>query len=286
MVASIEVSSQRDIAAEEAVRAATLKSGLKGERTKHYIFAAQFGFIASLFAIWEAAARLEWIDVFFWGQPSAIVGWLVKWAADGSLLANAWVTFGEAAEGFAISVLVAVPLGVFLARNKFWGRFANPFIDIANSTPRFALAPLFVLLLGLGQTSKVVLVFSVVLFPILINTIAGASSIDPNLIRLAQLVNASRWQMIAKVIVPATAEWLIAAMRLAAPYALASAVVGEMISSNEGLGYLVVKYSGLQQSSATFAAVFMLALCGWALNAVATLLAMQTPWMRARKNEH
>jgi NitT/TauT family transport system permease protein len=145
---------------------------------------------------------------------------------------------------------------------------------------------LFVLLLGLGQTTKVVLVFSVVLFPILINTIAGASSIDPNLIRLSQLVNASRSQMITKVIIPATAEWLIAAMRLAAPYALAAAVVGEMISSNEGLGYLVVKYSGLQQSSATFAAVFMLALCGWALNAVATIVAMQTPWMRARKNEH
>ncbi|MBV6756687.1 ABC transporter permease [Rhodococcus opacus] len=244
----------------------------------------QIAIVVAALALWEFAAQQLWIDSFFVGQPSAIAESLWGWITDGSLLRNAWVTFSEAASGFVIAVVLAIPIGIFLARNKFWGSVAKTFVDLANSTPRFALAPLFVLFFGLGPAPKVVLVVSVVFFLMLINTIAGVESIDDNLLRMGRLLNASKFQTFRKLILPATGEWLIAAMRMSAPYALAAAVVGEMISSTEGLGYLVVKYAGLLETSKVFAAVFCLALCGWTLNAIATGLAQRTPWMKARQS--
>jgi NitT/TauT family transport system permease protein len=151
---------------------------------------------------------------------------------------------------------------------------------MANSTPRFALAPLFVLFFGIGLLTKVVLVFSVVYFVMLINTIAGASSIDKNFIRLAQVSGASRLQLFTKVILPATARWLIAGMRISAPYAIAAAVVGEMISSNKGLGFMVVKYAGLLDTSKVLATILVLAVGGWGLNALFAWGARRLPWMR------
>lgn len=257
------------------------KKGWTSHRASVHV--AQVVALVAFLGLWEIAARQKWIDPFFWGQPSKIFQDLWSWVKDGSLFTNTAVTFLEAAVGFVIAVVIAVPLGIFLARSPWWYRFTSPLIDIANSTPRFALAPLFVLFLGLGYMSKIVLVISVVLFPVLINTMAGVKAIDDNLFKMAYLINTSRLQMLTKVIVPATGPWLIAAMRLSAPYALAAAVVGEMISANQGLGYLVVKYSGLLDTSATLAAVFMLALCGWALNALATWGAGRAPAMRAQR---
>lgn len=237
--------------------------------------------VTGFFALWELAAEREWIDPFFYGRPSEIWKALRAWTSDGSLLTHTWATLSEAGLGFIIAVVFAVPIGMFLARSTFWGRVMHPFIDLANSTPRFALAPLFVLIFGLGQTTKVVLAVSVVFFVMLINTIAGVQAIDDNYVKMAQLLNASRAQMFFKVILPATGEWLVAGMRLSAPFALAAAVVGEMISASKGLGFLVVRHAGLLETSKVLAAVLVLAVCGWALNRASTVIALRTPWMKA-----
>jgi NitT/TauT family transport system permease protein len=229
-------------------------------------------------ALWQWGASAGWINSFFFGEPAEIYATLKEWTLDGSLFQNTAVTLAEAALGFSIALLIAVPVGIWLARSKFWGRVFSPFIDVANSTPRFALAPLFVLFFGLGLVSKIVLVFSVAFFVMLINTIAGASSVDQNHIHFARLVGVTRWQLLSKVILPATAIWLIAGMRLAAPYSIAAAVVGEMISATQGLGYLIVKYAGLLETSKVLAAVLFLAIGGWLLNMALTWLFRRLPW--------
>jgi NitT/TauT family transport system permease protein len=113
----------------------------------------------------------------------------------------------------------------------------------------------------------------------LISTISGTNAVDNNHVRFAQLVGVSRRQLYAKVILPATTQWLVAGMRISAPYAIAAAVVGEMISSNKGLGFLIVRYSGLLETSKVLAAVLTLAVAGWALNICLTWLFKRLPWV-------
>ena len=258
-----------------------VKPGTKKRRpaSRFAIIATQFALIAGVVAAWEWGVRIGYINEFFFGAPSEIYKVLRVWILDGSLFYHAAMTLWEAALGFSIAVVVAVPIGIALARSPFWGKVFSPFIDIANSTPRFALAPLFVLIFGVGLVTKAILVFSVVFFVMLINTIAGASSVDPNHIRFAQLVGVSRWQLFTKVIMPATTNWLIAGMRLSAPYSIAAAVVGEMISSTSGLGFLVIRYAGLLETSRVMAALLFLALGGWSLNLFLTWLFRRiSPW--------
>jgi len=242
------------------------------------ILATQLGIVVIFASLWQLGASTGVVNTFFFGEPAEIYAALKQWALDGSLFVNAATTLYEAAMGFIAAVVVAVPIGIGLARSPFWGKVFSPFIDIANSTPRFALAPLFVSFFGLGLVTKVILVFSVAFFVMLINTIAGASSVDPNHIRFAQLVGVSRWQLLSKVIMPATSNWLIAGMRLSAPYSIAAAVVGEMISSTRGLGYLIVKYAGLLETSKVMAALLFLAIGGWCLNRGLTWLFRKLPW--------
>jgi len=251
-----------------------------GRSAKLRIVGTQLAILIAFFAVWEAAVRFGKLNPFFFGMPTEILQNLIEWILDGSIFLNALATLNEAVSGFLLAVVLAVPIGIFLARSPFWGKVFHPFIDLANSTPRFALAPLFVLIFGLGMMTKVVLVFSVVFFVMLINTIAGASAIEKNYIRFAQLVGVSKRQLFLKVIVPATAGWLIAGMRIGAPYAIAAAVVGEMISANQGLGYLVVKYAGLLEMSKVLAAVLVLAVGGWGLNACISSLVKRLPWVR------
>lgn len=242
------------------------------------VVATQLGLVALAIALWQWGAGAGVVNTFFFGEPAQIFATLREWTLDGSLFKHTATTLAEAATGFLAAVVLAVPIGIALARSQFWGRVFSPFIDISNSMPRFALAPLFVLFFGLGVLTKIVLVFSVVFFVMLINTIAGASSIDQNHIRFAQLVGVTRWQLLSRVILPATANWLIAGMRLSAPYSIGAAVVGEMISATQGLGYLVVKYAGLLETSKVMAAILFLALGGWLLNLGLTWLFRQLPW--------
>ncbi|MGB9063032.1 MAG: ABC transporter permease subunit, partial [Pseudolabrys sp.] len=132
--------------------------------------------------------------------------------------------------------------------------------------PKVALAPLFVLWFGLGIESKIALAAALVLFLVFLNTFAGVRQVDQDLIEIARLMKATRLQVIAKVIVPSAMSWMFAGLRVSVPYALIGAVIGEMVASNKGLGYLV-QFSGAQFDTAgVFAVLIVIALLAMALN--------------------
>jgi NitT/TauT family transport system permease protein len=254
-------------------------------RRSLWINLTRLGLLVGFFGLWQLAVDMKWLDQFLYGSPSGIASKLHLWLSDGTLFQNLWATFFEAGIGFAIAVTAAVPIGMILARSPFWDRVMQPFIDMANATPRFALAPLFVLLFGLGRTTKVFLVISIVFFIMLINTLAGVKAINEDYIRLARVSGATRFELFVRVILPATGGFLVAGLRLSAPYALAGAVVGEMLSGSEGLGYLVVNQSGLLDTAGVLAAVLILAVVGGVLNQVVTILVKRTPWVRGDPNQ-
>ncbi len=218
-----------------------------------------------LLLLWQGASgRL--IDNFFISNPIDVGTRLVEWIRDGSLFVHIWATVYATVMGFIVGSVGGILLGVWLGVSPFTSRLLNPYLSALNALPKVALAPLFVLWFGLGIESKIALAAVLVLFLVFLNTYAGVREVDQDLIDGARLMKATRVQVITKVIIPSATSWMFAGLKISVPYALIGAVLGEMIASNRGLGYLV-QFSGSQFDSAgVFAVLLVIALLAVVLN--------------------
>ena len=221
--------------------------------------------------IWQGVSgRL--VDNFFISNPLDVGRRLVEWTLDGSIFLHLWATVYATTVGFVLGSVIGAVLGIWLGVSPFASRLLNPYLNALNALPKVALAPLFVLWFGLGIESKVALAAVLVLFLVFLNTFAGVRQVDQDLIDGARLMRATRIQVITKVIVPSALSWLFAGLRVSVPYALIGAVLGEMIASNRGLGYLV-QYSGAQFDTAgVFAVLIVIAVLAMALNFVVDIV--------------
>jgi len=226
----------------------------------------RLGLLGAVLGLWQVAAITRVIDPFFIGEPTRIFQQLVTWTGDGSIFDNIWVTVEEATIGFAISAVAGIGLGLLLARYELLDRVMYPFVNVLNTVPRFALAPLFLLWFGLGITGKIALVVSVALFNFLINTYSGAKEVDQESVKLVQLLGATPWEVTRYVMLPSLVPWIMSAMRFAVAYSLAAAVIAEIVGANQGIGYLIAYTSGLLQTNGTFAALGVLGLIAWLAN--------------------
>jgi NitT/TauT family transport system permease protein len=215
--------------------------------------------------VWQGASgRL--IDNFFISNPVDVGARLYRWIVDGSIFAHIAATIYATGLGFIIGSVGGAILGVWLGVSPVASRLLNPYLNALNALPKVALAPLFVLWFGLGIESKIALAAVLVLFLVFLNTFAGVREVDQDLIDGARLMRATRTQVIVKVIIPSAMSWVFAGLKIAMPYALIGAVLGEMIASNRGLGYLV-QFSGSQFDTAgVFAVLFVIALLAVGLN--------------------
>jgi len=215
--------------------------------------------------VWQGASgRL--IDNFFISNPLDVGTRLYRWTVDGSIFAHIGATIYATALGFIIGSIGGAILGIWLGVSPFASRLLNPYLNALNALPKVALAPLFVLWFGLGIESKIALAAVLVLFLVFLNTFAGVREVDQDLIDGARLMRATRTQVVVKVIIPSAMSWVFAGLKIAMPYALIGAVLGEMIAANRGLGYLV-QFSGSQFDTAgVFAVLFVIALLAVALN--------------------
>ena len=218
-----------------------------------------------LLVLWQGASgRL--IDNFFISNPVDVGTRLVGWIKDGSLFVHIWATVYATVMGFIVGSVGGILLGIWLGVSPFTSRLLNPYLSALNALPKVALAPLFVLWFGLGIESKIALAAVLVLFLVFLNTYAGVREVDQDLIDGARLMKATRVQVITKVIIPSATSWMFAGLKISVPYALIGAVLGEMIASNRGLGYLV-QFSGSQFDSAgVFAVLLVIALLAVVLN--------------------
>jgi NitT/TauT family transport system permease protein len=220
---------------------------------------------------WQmASGRL--VDDFFVSNPVDVARRLTTWILNGSMFLHLWATIYATVTGYFIGAASGFVLGIWLGITPFMSRLVNPYLFALNALPKVALAPLFVLWFGLGIESKIALAAVLVLFLVFLNTFAGVREVDRDLIDCARLMRATRFQVIAKIVVPSSMSWVFAGLKAAMPYALIGAVLGEMIASNRGLGYLV-QFSGAQFDSAgVFAVLVVIALLAVALNVVVEII--------------
>jgi NitT/TauT family transport system permease protein len=177
-----------------------------------------------------------------------------------------YVTLVEIVLGYALGAIVGLTLGFVMGRSRFLSATFQPYIIGLYSIPKIALAPVFIVWLGLGIASKVAVVFVASFFLVFFNTYSGLLAVNEELVRLARLMGASLPQALWRVVLPAAASQIFLGLRTAVPYAVIGAVIGEYIGSNEGLGYFILYASQTYDAASLFAGIIILVAIVFAVN--------------------
>ncbi|WP_174911622.1 ABC transporter permease [Burkholderia diffusa] len=245
-------------------------------RRRQLIIGLRIAVLVLVLGGWELAARLKWIDPFFFSQPTLIFAQLQDWFANGTsqgpLLTQVWVTLEETGIGFVIGSIAGVICGIVLGRNKLMADVFGLYIQIANSIPRVVLGSIFVIALGLGMASKIALAVVMVFFVVFGNAFQGVREADRYLIANAQILGASRRQITTSVVIPSALSWILASLHVSFGFALVGAVVGEFLGSKQGIGLLISTAQGAFNASGVFAAMIVLAVVALAADYLLTWL--------------
>jgi NitT/TauT family transport system permease protein len=252
-------------AGDEADTSAPVPGSYRAARRRRsaLVHATQFVIIVVVIGGWQLAADAHWIDPVLFGRPSGVVErmrtWISEGTALGSLGAQIAVTLEEAFLGFVIGTVLGIVFGISLGRVRFLAEVLGPFIKVLNSIPRIVLGSIFVLILGLGLSSKVLLVIVLVFFGVFFNAFQGAREVDRNFIANATILGASRWQVTREVVLPSAFTWIIASLHVSFGFALIGAIVGEFLGAEQGLGELIRSAQGNFDANGVWAAMVIMA---------------------------
>lgn len=209
-------------------------------RRRIVLHTLQAAIVVFILAAWEFGTRSGAVSSFLFGSPSAVWGVLQKRAASGQLWTDIGVTSAEVLLGFLIGAVGGSVLGLLLWYSQFIADLTSPFIAAIGSIPVLAVAPLTIIWFGTEMTSKVVIVaFSCVVVS-LTTSYRGARRTDPDLINLMKSFGASRSQIFRKLVVPSAMTWVVSGLKLNIGFALVGAIVGEYISSEAGVGHMIL----------------------------------------------
>ncbi|WP_368488238.1 ABC transporter permease [Clostridium sp. BJN0013] len=222
--------------------------------------------------LWEAAPRIGIANPVFLPPFSKVFAALWQLIISGSLFENVFVSLKRSAAGFALALLVAIPLGLVIGWFKKFERFIDPLLQIFRQTSALALFPVFILVFGIGETSKIAIIFWGVQWPILISTIEGVKNVDPILIKSAKSMGASPLTLFYKVIFPGAFPSIFTGIRLSATTAIIVLVAAEMIGANAGLGFLIFQSQETYKVADMYASIVTIALIGFGLNYLLVLL--------------
>lgn len=257
-----------------AQESAIAQAGIRSRR--RLIITLRLAVLVLVLGGWELAARLKWIDPFFYSMPSMIWNQIVEWLRDGTSQGPLWqqvlVTLEETVIGFLIGAVAGVVCGIVLGRNKLLSDVFSIYIQIANSIPRVVLGSVFVIALGLGMASKVALAVVMVFFVVFANAFQGVREADKYMIANAQILGASPRQLTTAVVIPSAMSWILASLHVSFGFALVGAVVGEFLGAKEGIGLLISTAQGAFNASGVFAAMIVLAVVALAADFLLTRL--------------
>ena len=236
------------------------------------IIATQVLILVAMIGGWELAARAGWLDAFFWSQPSAIWKTLIIFFTEGDAWTDIGFTFRSTILGFVIGTTAGSLLGLSFWWSRNYAAVAQPYIICFESMPKLALAPLIILVFGLGVTSKVVIAVALTIVVSTLTTYAGVKALDPDGEKLFYSLGASRWQVFRKLVVPSCLPWIISVLRVNIGLALTGAIVGEFISSQHGLARTIFYAGSTYEIALVWVAVFV-------LSALAVIMYAVVSWL-------
>jgi NitT/TauT family transport system permease protein len=231
---------------------------------------SQIGVFVVFFVVWEVLVDVLGIKQVFLPAPSVIFVTIAKhWPY---LLKNTWPTFLAVTGGFVLAAIAGFVIAIGIAYSRWVSEVTYPFLIAAQVLPKVALAPLFLIWFGFGLTPKVVIAALIAFFPIVINTARGFASVEPELIQYMTSLGAVWREIFFKISLPWALPYIFSSFRISITLALVGALVGEFISSDNGLGY-VINYANISlDTPVMFAGIFMVSALGILLFLLIVLL--------------
>jgi NitT/TauT family transport system permease protein len=235
----------------------------------------------AMIALWWGVVELFRIPAYLLPGPQSVFARLV---ADGALLwTHSKVTLTEILLGFGITIVTAIPLGLLIALSPLSKQLVYPPIMLMQLVPKIAVAPLFLVWLGFGIESKVLLTVLLTFFPLLIASISGFQILDDRLLYLTRSMGATSWQTFRYLRFPAALPVIFSGVKTSATIAATAAIVAEFVGANKGLGYVLLRGTSTMDIELVFAVLVVLTLIGVAINyAVEFCEWAMTPWQRAK----
>jgi NitT/TauT family transport system permease protein len=271
-MAALETSTPADIRAAPPARSL--------ERITARRFAGLLSILGGL-ALWELVSRFLVANALFLAAPTQIVAAVYSLGRSGELWPHIWISAVEFALGYVIASILGIGLGMAMAQSEVANKALQPWMSGFYATPTIALAPLFILWLGIGIWSKVVVVIFLVLFPVAINTEAGLRTTSPRLIEMLRSFGATPRQIFFKLSLPSATPFILAGLKLGIGRGLIGVVVAELFGSRAGLGRLISQSADAFNMPELFAGVVILAVAGIAMTAgFGRLERRLVPWTR------
>ncbi|MEP6996213.1 MAG: ABC transporter permease [Betaproteobacteria bacterium] len=232
---------------------------------------------AALFLLWEFAVHLFGIKEYLLPPPSKVwTEFLKRYAI---VMPSAYVTLKEIVAGYLLAVVVSIPLALAVAHSRFMEQAVYPVIVFLQIIPKIAIAPLFIIWFGFGFTPKLLLVFLLSFFPIVVSSLAGFKSADRDVMDFARTTGASSWRMFFKIRLPQAMPHIFTGLKVGAALAATAAVVAEFVASDKGLGYLLLQYNGNIDTPMVFATIVLLSLLGLAVYYTVEIIErLAIPW--------
>jgi len=237
----------------------------------------------AIVALWAAAVPIFNIPAYLMPGPGSVFSRVVS---DSSMLWNhSVVTLTEIVLGFGLTVLTAIPLGLLIALSPVAKQVGYPPLMLMQLVPKIAVAPLFLVWLGFGMESKVLLTVLMTFFPLLLASISGFQILDTRLLYLTESMGATRWQTFRYLRFPAALPVIFSGIKTSATIAATAAIVAEFVGANKGLGYVLLRGTSTMDIELTFAVLVVLTIIGIAINYLVEFSEWaMTPWQRNKNN--
>lgn len=222
--------------------------------------------------LWELISHYKIVDPLFISSPLAIASAAIVMFGEARFWSDLGISGYEFVVGFGLAVCLGIPLGVFSGWNKTFYHLVNPYISAMYVTPRVALMPVIIIAFGIGPASKIVVVFLMSLFPIIMNAQRAMHTLDQNLIKAARAFTASEWQIFRTIALPSTVPFLLTGIRLGIGQGLIGVVVGELFASTAGIGYQLTNAGQNLQTDRMFVGVAVIATIGIILTSIVGMI--------------
>ncbi len=237
-----------------------------------------------LVVLWDVAIRLFKIPPYLIPNPQSVVGqFIAEWPM---LARESLPTIYATLGGFALSVVIGVPIAMWIAYSRVVESFVYPLLVFSQSIPKVAVAPLFVVWFGFGVVPKVIAAFLLGFFPVVVSTVQGFKSVEADVIDLARSMGAGPLKIFLKFRLPTALPAIFSGLKVSVTLAVVGAVVGEFVGSNSGLGYVLQKANGTFDLPLMFAALVLLSMIGVLLFLLVEWVErLLMPWHAAQRHD-
>lgn len=239
------------------------------------------GAVLLFFVLWEVIVRIANINEAFIATPSSAIAHLIFEQPDANYhwQKNILVTLYEFVLGFLCTAVFGTLIGILISWSKVVQKAIMPLFIMFNSIPMVAVAPILLIWMGYGLRTNVLIAFLVSFFPMVVNTVAGLASVEDDLLDLVRYLSGSKWQIFWKIRLPTALPFIFSGLKICTTLSVMGVIVGELIASDSGLGYVIVNAQLMMDTPPLFASLIMMSLLGWGMFLVVSAVErLVMPW--------